>query len=341
MSFSRIVKSQGPMSLDTESGNLQLNPSGVIHMNKEVTFENPVETRSNLSAQPADDYLTQLSSTTPTSGQVLKYNGSQWVADDELADQTSVVAPLAESGNEISLSLNASHLEESGGSLQIVAGGVSGTELATGAVTSLKIANDSVGSQHYLGGSVDNLALADGSVSAGKIIDGEVSAAKLSSNSVVEDKIAAGAVTSAKLASGLELSSPVVDQSALSFNSANAGASHLHEQHHFTTANDTQSDQSILTLATGDRYLVDVMVVGNDQTDGAVGCYSARFACKNDGGSASILGSTNVAVEYEEANSSAWSVDFGVSGADLQVQLVGDASNSVRFSVAVKAVRCN
>ena len=360
MSFSREIKSQGALRVSTESGIVDITPAGdTINLGKAVTFGDPVASLSNLGGQPADEYLSQLSSTTPTSGQVLKYNGSQWVADDDTSNSYTAGDGLALNAGEFSLDssvagdglahasgvlsvgVDNATVEVSGDALRVKAGGVSGTELATGAVTSLKIANDSVGSQHYVAASVDNTALADGAVSAGKIIDGEVTAGKLASDAVVEAKIAAGAVTTAKLASGLELSSPVVNQSALSFNSANAGASHLHEQHHFTTANDTQSDHSILTLGTGDRYLVDVLAVANDQTDGAVGCYSARFAVKNDAGTASILGSTNVALEYEEANSAAWSVDFGVSGADLQAQLVGDSSNSVRWSVAVKAVRCN
>ena len=356
MSFSREIKSQGALRVSTESGIVDITPAGdTINLGKAVTFGDPVASLSNLGGQPADEYLSQLSSTTPTSGQVLKYNGSQWVADDDTSNSYTAGDGLALNAGEFSLDssvagdglahasgvlsvgVDNATVEVSGDALRVKAGGVSGTELATGAVTSLKIANDSVGSQHYVGGSVDNTALADGSVSAGKIIDGKVSAAKLASNSVVEAKIAAGAVSSAKLASGLDLVGPSADELTLDSGNADADASHFVV--HSTTSNATQSNVALKTMASGDCALFLLHVVAVDQTSGDVNSYKASVLAKHDGSSASIVGSTNVELQHEDA--AEWSFDADASGNDVRLNLVGDATNTVRWSVSAQMVRCN
>ena len=350
-SFSRVIKSQGPLQVSTESGIVDITPAGSsINLGKAVTFSEASATRTNLGVEIGADVLAynadlqtvaDLAPGSSEDGKLLAWDntaGAYVLAVDSTNSYTAGDG-LALNAGEFSLdaAVAGDGLAHASGVLSV------GVDDATVEVSgdALRVKALGINTSHLSPSAVDSSILASNSVTSAKITDLNVTSGKLADSAVSTVKLADNAVTSAKLASGLELSSPIVEQSNLLFTSANAGASHYHAQHHFTTANDTQSDQSILTLGTGDRYLVDVMVVGNDQSDGAVGCYSARFACKNDAGTASILGSSNVALEYEEANSADWSVDFGVSGADLQVQLTGDASNSVRFSVAVKAVRCN
>lgn len=158
-----IVESVGQLELKTgaSNANIKLTPHGTGYIDApELRLSsaelavayggtgaaNASDARTNLGlaigsdVQAYDQALADLAGASPSSGQVLKYNGSNWAAAADSNEAITASAPLSRSGDDISLSLNASHLEESGGSLQIKASAVDTTEIADDAVTSAKIA---------------------------------------------------------------------------------------------------------------------------------------------------------------------------------------------------------
>ena len=115
---------------------------------------------SNLGDQPLSQYLSDISSSTPSSGQYIQYNGSNYVAGS--APTYSAGSGLSLSGSTFAASVDGSSLDvNSGSQIEIMAGGVSSSKLASGAVSS---------------GKFDSSAVADGlQLSAGAIaVDGSV-----------------------------------------------------------------------------------------------------------------------------------------------------------------------
>lgn len=370
MSFERITKTQGPHSLETESGNLQLNPQGVIVMAKEVQFSETTETQKNLNLEPGvdvqafDNKLKTIADLSPGSGEdgkVLSWNNAgaafelvtdatvTYSAGDGIVlnsgefalDPTVGGNGLAYASGVLSVGVDDSTVELSGDAVRVKAGGISATELATGSVTSVKIANDSIGSQHYVAGSVDESALGTDAVTTAKILNGQVTVEKLASDSVVEAKIlneavstakiADGAITSAKVSTGIELTAPNF-ASGVSHLTGDSDAFAQTHARHFQTTSTTTTNPSLVSLADGSRCMVELRAVAKDAVNGDTGCYVAKFAAKWEGGVASILGSTNVEVVYEDAGASAWSFDTIVSGSAVQYALTG-GSNTVDWSI--------
>lgn len=88
------------------------------------------------------------------------------------------------------------------GTISILAGGVTATELANDAVTNVKILNGAVDSAKLATDAVTTAKIATGSVSTAKLADASVTNVKLADGSVDTLKLAADAVTSAKIADG-------------------------------------------------------------------------------------------------------------------------------------------
>jgi uncharacterized protein YjbI with pentapeptide repeats len=131
-------------------------------------------------AKLADGAVTEpklAASNTPTSGQLLSYNGTNftWVA------QPSGTATDPTMGGDLTGTASAA---------QIVANAVGPTELATNAVTTVKIAD----------ANVTTAKIADVNVTTAKIADANVTTAKLADSNVTTAKIADANVTTAKLA---------------------------------------------------------------------------------------------------------------------------------------------
>lgn len=100
------------------------------------------------------------------------------------------------------LLLNSSHFAvdiNTAGQINIAAGGVDTTELATGAVTGAKIADDSIDSNHYVDGSIDTAHIADAQITLAKMaadsvdsdqyVDGSIDTAHIADNQVTADKL--------------------------------------------------------------------------------------------------------------------------------------------------------
>lgn len=135
-----------------------------------------------------------LSSAAPSTGQVLKWNGSAWAPADDTNSNYSAGSGL--------------HLDES--VFSIANGGVTTAMIANLAVTNDKIADGAVTTAIIANGAVSSVKLADeavtedkivnGAVTTNKLDNGAVKASKIHTNAVETDKIADGAVTTAKLA---------------------------------------------------------------------------------------------------------------------------------------------
>ncbi len=132
-----------------------LPPSGIAGGDLSGSYPNPAVSKIQNIA---------VSNTAPVNGQVLKFNGTQWVpaADDVASGSGS--NPIGPAGGDLS-------------------GNYPDPNIANGAVTSPKIAN--------------------GSIVTPKLADDAVNSNKLQDNAVTTAKIANGSVTSAKLAAGV------------------------------------------------------------------------------------------------------------------------------------------
>jgi hypothetical protein len=121
-------------------------------------------------AKIADNNITEpklAASNTPSSGEVLGWNGSAltWVAQSGGGGDPAVGGDLSGTAS----------------NAQIVAGAVGATELATNAVTTIKITD----------ANVTTAKIADANVTTAKIADDNVTTAKIADNNITEPKLAA------------------------------------------------------------------------------------------------------------------------------------------------------
>ncbi|HEX3166652.1 MAG TPA: hypothetical protein VHQ93_10310 [Chitinophagaceae bacterium] len=164
-----------------------------------------------------------VSNTAPANGQVLKFNGTQWIpaADDVASGSGS--NPIGPAGGD---------LQGTYPNPSLASGAVTNSKIANGAVITPKIADDAVTTNKLADNAVTTLKVADGSITLAKlgpdvilggggaptgpaggdltgtypsptINNGVITTTKLADNSVTTSKIVDASVTGAKLAAGV------------------------------------------------------------------------------------------------------------------------------------------
>src|SRR5688572_32731315 len=192
-----------------------LPPNGIAGGDLAGSFPNPVVNRIQNIA---------ISNTVPANGQVLKFNGTQWVpATDDIGSGGGGGAPTGPAGGDLSGTYPNPNLG---------AGSVTIPKIANGAIITPKIADDAVTTNKIADNAITTTKVADASITMAKlgpdvifggggaptgpaggdltgtypnpaITNGAITVTKLADNSVTTLKIVDASVTSAKLAPGV------------------------------------------------------------------------------------------------------------------------------------------
>jgi len=149
-----------------------------------------------------------------SSGQVLKWNGSTWLPQD---DETGASGgpPTGPAGGDLS------------GTYPdpiIGAGKVGNVHIANEAITEIKLSDNSVSSSKIQDQTIVASDLANNSVTTPKMADYAVTTPKIADNSVLDIKIGSGAVTESKIMTGAVTSAKIADAAVTGQKIAQAGA---------------------------------------------------------------------------------------------------------------------
>ncbi len=142
----RVINSFGRLDVLTQSGDLNLTPAGDV-----VIKDHVIGTDVQAWHQALDD----ISGLSPSSGDVLEWDGSNWVSTSHAEEATTAAAPLSVNSGEVQLAVDSNIFEVNGSNeLTIKDDGIGTDQITFGAIVN-----------HLVNTGIDAAKLADGSVS--------------------------------------------------------------------------------------------------------------------------------------------------------------------------------
>jgi hypothetical protein len=169
------------------------------------------------------------SSLTPTSGQVLSWNGTAWApaASGGVGTVTSILAGTGLDGGAISSSGTISIANSGVTTAMLANGSVDNTKLGADAVTSSKILDGAITGTDIGAGTVDTANIAVDAITSAKIIDGTIAAADIAKGAIDNNKLGTDAVTTGKILDGTiasaDLANGAIDTSKLATDAVTSG----------------------------------------------------------------------------------------------------------------------
>ena len=341
----RILRTQHQLSLETESGTLHLNPEGVIHCNKAVTFEVPVTTRANLGVAIGTDVLAHdakvqsiadLSAGAQEDGKVLSWDNDSSafvlatdtsntytagnglnLAANEFSLASSVAGDgLAHNAGVLSVGVDDSTVELDTDALRVKEGGIDTSHLADQAVDENKLAS-SVAGTGLQGGNGSALAI-------------DSSVATLSGTQTLTNKTLTGPNVSGPIVSG-----------QLYQNSGDGTGQVTHICENASTSDAVEFNAVIDTLSDDQLKHYEVVVMARDQTSKDKACYKLSFVASRDTGVATTALETGPNVEVVHEDDTTWSVSASAntSTGAIRVDVIGDSANEVHWVIRAVATR--
>ena len=386
MSFSRKIQSSGAVKV-LANGILDLEGSGSYVKANELQLTTKLavaqgghgastaeDARANLglaigsNVQAYHAKLADVAGLAPSSGQYLKWNGSNFVADtpvgtnydaDEvtlqesssvfsikdlgvasakLADGAVVEAKLGSgavveakigSGAVVEAKLGSGAVTEA----KIGTGAVTSAKLGADCVTSSKIADNAVDSEHIIAGAIDEAHLSSGCVTDAKLGSGAVSTSKLASNAVETAKIADNNVTEAKLASAFLTS---VARTTASYQQQEAGQSGSMKQQLYEaqSTDATAFNLADFALPTDSVVAFDAIINCCSSDMAHYASFRLHVAGKNDNGTSYMANAQQEIVH----NSSTMTCVLDLSGNNIRVRCAGVNSMNLRWNCRLVSV---
>jgi hypothetical protein len=158
--------------------------------------------------------LTDVQISSLLSGQGLKYNGTSWVNSTDTIITTRLANNAVTSTKIVDAAIVASKISTGNiTSSKLASSSVLSSKIGTGAVVTTKIANDAVTSDKLAVGAILSTAIGTNAVVTAKIANAVVTSDKLAANSITSGKIITGAILSTKLATGSVISSKIANDS--------------------------------------------------------------------------------------------------------------------------------
>jgi hypothetical protein len=292
------------------------NPLGVIYGGCGSTTASGSRTALGLAIgsdiQAHNGYLDDISAASPTSGQVLSYNGSNFVASD--------------AGS--SYSADGSTLNLSGTTFSVATAGITATQLASGCVGTNQLASGAVTSSAIASGAVGNSALASNAVGSGNIASGALGTGLQVSGGQVEVN------SNVVLTTGnYTLGGVIQYQSSVQYQKSGESGYAENDMYEYKSTDSSAHQLCTLAIPSNDAFYVSADIVCCSDDMAHYGAFSVAGLVINNAGTVSTgqLNSSNI-----------YSSDVGlacalvVSSTNLEINVTGLASTNLRWTGKVR-----